>query len=123
MSFGQGSINIDSPAGSGSGPNPPGVTDPFVDFTVGDGQTGSPNNGDTSWTVATFDGQAIYGMRLLIAREGILLNWNTPVNNNGEIRRFNSGGLGGFTWQGGGSFFTGERYQIYIIGTDTTIET
>lgn len=108
----------------GSGPNPSGVTDPFVDFAVGDGQVGSPNVGDTFWTVASFTGQPIFGMRLLIAREGILLNWNTKIAANGEIRRYNSGGLGGFTWQGGASFATaGERYQVYIIGTDPTIET
>jgi hypothetical protein len=118
-----GSIVIQGPpAGSGS-VNPPGVTDPFVDFTVGDGQTGSPNDGDTFWRVATFDGQQIFNKRLLVIREGIALNWNTPVASNGEIRRYNSGGLGGFTWESSGPFIGGQRYQIYIVGTDTTIET
>lgn len=101
----------------------PGVTDPFVDFTVGDGQPGSPNNGDTFWTVASFQGQSIFNKRLLVIREGIALNWNTPVAANGEIRRYNSGGLGGWTFQGGLFFFAGDRFQVYIIGVNTKIET
>jgi hypothetical protein len=118
----QGNILYNGLKGSGSGPNPPGVSDPFVNFTVGDGQAGSPNNGDTFWRVASFQGQAIFGMRILFMKEGIGLNYNTPVTANGEIRRYNSGGLGGFTWEGVGMFFTGERYAGYIIGVDPTIE-
>jgi len=97
-------------------------TIPFVDFTIGDGQTGTPLAGATFWTVATFQGQPIYNIQLLVIREGIPLNWNTPVTANGDIRRYNLLGLGGFTWQFGGSFFALERYQIYLIGQNITQE-
>lgn len=107
---------------AGGGGGLPGVTDPFVDFTIGDGQAGTPANGTTTFHVATFAGQNLVNKRLLVLREGIALNYNTPVANNGEIARFNNGALGGFDWQGGGFFATGERYQIYIIGIDNTIE-
>jgi hypothetical protein len=110
-----------SPGGGGGGL--PGVTDPFVDFTVGDGQAGTPANGATVFHVATFDGQSLANKRLLVSREGILLNYNTPVQTNGDIRRYNSGGLGGFTILNGLFFATGDRWQIYIIGVDNTIET
>lgn len=109
--------------GGGGGGNPPGVTVPFVDFTIGDGQAGTPLGGATFWRVPTFQGQPIFNMQLLVIREGIPINWNTPVATNGDIRRYNSGGLGGFSWQvAGGQFFAGERYQIYIIGQNTTIQ-
>jgi len=118
-----GSILFGSIAASGGGGNLPGVTIPFVDFTIGDGQAGTPANGTTVFSVASFSGQSLFNKQLLVAREGILLNWNTLVQANGEIRRYNSGGLGGFTWEGGGFFSTGERYQIYIIGVNATIQT
>lgn len=118
----QANILVGSVSAAGGGGNPPGVTDPLVDFTIGDGQSGTPLAGDTFWRLSTFQGQPIYNMQLLVIREGIPLNWNTPVTANGEIRRYNNGGLGGFTWQGGGSFFAGERYQVYIIGQNLTIQ-
>lgn len=107
---------------SGGGGGLPGVTDPFIDFTVGDGQAGTPVNLATFFRVASFSGQSLANKRLLVIREGIALNYNTPVQANGEIRRYNSGGLGGFTFQGGLFFSTGDRYQIYIIGVDNTVQ-
>lgn len=110
-------------ANSGGGGGLPGVTDPFVNFTVGDGQSGSPVNGQVALTLTSFNGQNLVNKRILWIREGIALNYNTSVAANGEIRRYNSGGLGGFTFEGGLSFQTGERYSGYIIGVDNTIQT
>lgn len=123
---GQGNIILGSiqSGGSGGGSLPPGVTDPWAGFTIGDGQIGTPAPGATVFAVASFDGQSMVNKRLLVLREGIPLNYNTPVNANGEIRRYNSGGLGGFTLQGGLVFgLPGERWQIYIINVNNTIET
>lgn len=117
----QGNILFGSVAAGGGG-SLPGVTVPFIDFTIGDGQTGTPVNGSTVFAVASFAGQSLLNKQLLVLREGIALNWNTLVQNNGEIRRYNSGGLGGFTYQGGLFFATGDRYQIYIIGINNTIQ-
>lgn len=119
--YGQGNISYNRPSVDTNGGNPPGVTDPFIGFTVGDGQTGTPVNGQTFLHVASLQGQSLVNKRILVVREGIYLNWNTPGTVN-ELRRYNSGGLGGWTFEGGFFFITGERYQIYIIGTDTTVE-
>ena len=118
---GQANILFGTGAGSGGG-SLPGVTDPFFDFTVGDSQAGTPANGSTVFTVAIFAGQSLVNKRMLPIREGIALNYNTPVQANGDVRRYNSGGLGGFTLLNGLQFQTGDRWQIYIIGIDNTIE-
>lgn len=112
------------PAGAGGGGNLPGVTDPFFAFAVGDGQAGSPVNGQTSLKLASFDGQSLVNKRLQPVREGIGALWNTPVATN-DMRRFNSGGLGGWTFEPSGGFVQfneGERWQVYISGIDNTIE-
>lgn len=123
MSIGQGDITFSQPPGSSSsgGGGIPGVTIPFVAFAVGDGQAGSPVNGQTSLKLATIQGQSLVNVQLLVIREGIQLLWNSPVAVN-DIRRFNSGGLGGWTFEGGFSFQTGERYQLFFIGINNTIQ-
>jgi len=122
MSEGQGSITYSGPA-SGSG-NLPGVTVPFIDFAVGDGQPGSPVDGDTTLIATTLQGQNIVNKQLLVIREGVQLLYNTAVDTN-QIRRYNTGGQGGFSFESGegpGAFFNGERYQIFITGTNNTDE-
>lgn len=120
--YGQGNIAYDTPATDSGGSNPPGVTIPFIGFAVDDGQAGSPVNGQTALTLATLQGQSLVDKELLVIREGIQLLWNTAVDTN-NIRRYNSGGLGGWTFEGGFIFLSGERYQIFIIGTNTTAQT
>jgi hypothetical protein len=68
-------------------------------------------------------GQSLVNKRLLVIREGIELKYSTPVTVQ-DIRRFNSGGLGGFVFEpaSGLSFQTGEHYDIYIIGIDNNIQ-
>lgn len=99
----------------------PGVTIPFVGFAVDDGQVGSPVNGQSSLIVSTLQGQSLVDKELLVLREGIQLLWNTAVSVN-NIRRYNTGLMGGWTFEGGLVFLSGERYQIFIIGVNTTIE-
>lgn len=121
--FGQGSISFSEPPGSSSsgGGGIPGVTVPFVAFAVGDGQAGSPINGQTSLKLASIQGQSLVNVQLLVIREGIQLLWDSPVAVN-DIRRYNSGGLGGWTFEGGISFQTNERYQVFWIGINTNIQ-
>jgi hypothetical protein len=121
--YGQGNISYDTPAAAGSsgGTNPPGVTVPFMAFAVDDGQVGSPVNGQTSLKLATLQGESMVDVQLLVIREGIQLLWNTNVAIN-NIRRYNSGGLGGWTFEGGLFFLSGERYQIFIIGTNPIVQ-
>ena len=83
--------------GGGSGPPLPGVTVPLITFAIGDGQAGTPANGATSLEVATLQGQSLFNKQLLVIREGIELVWSSAVQAN-IIRRFNSGGLGGFVF-------------------------
>jgi len=122
MGYGQGNITYGGPLVDTNGGNPPGVTIPFIGFRVGDGQAGTPVNGATFLRLASLQGQPLVNMQLLVIREGIQLLWNTAVDVN-DLRRYNSGGLGGWTFEGGLTFNTGERYQIFIIGTNTTVET
>jgi hypothetical protein len=120
--YGQGNITYNGPTAAASGgSNPPGVTDPFIGFAVDDGQAGSPVNGQTFLRLASLQGQSLVDKQLLVIREAIQLIWNTPVAIN-NIRRYNSGGLGGWTFEGGLFFISGERYQLFIIGTNTTIQ-
>jgi hypothetical protein len=123
MSVGLGNITFTAPssASSSGGGGIPGVTVPFVAFAVGDGQAGSPVNGQTSLKLATIQGQSLVNVELLVIREGIQLLWDSPVAVN-DIRRYNSGGLGGWTFEGGFSFQTGERYQLFWIGINSTIQ-
>src|SRR5277367_4369361 len=95
MSDGQGSITYGSPASSGGGGGLPGVTVPLISFTVGDGQAETPANGTTTFEGVTKQGQNIVNKQLLVSRGGILLPWSTGVTAN-SIKRFNSGGVGGF---------------------------
>ncbi len=125
MSQGQGSVTYSQPAGSGSGGggNLPGVTVPLVSFTIGDGQAGTPANGTTSLQVVTLQGQNLVNKQLLVIREGIELKYTSPGSIQ-DIKRWNSGGTGGFNFEGasGLTFFTGEHYDIYITGINNTIQ-
>jgi hypothetical protein len=95
----------------------------MVSFTVGDGQAGGPIVGSTTWHVASFQGQSLVNKQLLVIREGIELRYDTPVAVK-DIRRFNSGGLGGWTFEpaSGLTFFAGETYNVYITGINNTIQ-
>jgi hypothetical protein len=114
-----GSIN----GGSGGGGNLPGVTVPLIDFTVGDGQVDTPANGSTVFEGVTKQGQNIVNKQLLVIRNGIELPYSTAVTAN-VIKRFNSGGVGGFYFDpaSGISFQTGDQYDIYILGINNTIQ-
>jgi hypothetical protein len=101
--------------------NPAGMITPIT-FTIGDGQAGTPANGTTSLHAVSIQGQNIVDKALLVIRNGIALNYKTPVNDN-QIIRFNDHTNGGFDFTGssGLSFQTGEVYLIMVIGTDTTV--
>ena len=101
----------------------PGVTAPLCSFTVGDGQDGVPAGG-TSLQVVTLCNQNIVDKQLLVIREAIELVWTNATTTN-MIRRYNSGGQGGFNFEAasGLSFIAGERYDIYIIGLNFNVET
>lgn len=94
-----------------------------ISFSVDDGQAGSPVNGDTSLQQASMQGISIFNKLLLVIREGIELKYSSPVEVM-DIRRFNSAGNGGFVFEppSGLSFQSGERYNIFIIGTNTTVD-
>lgn len=102
----------------------PGVTVPLITFAVDDGQPGSPVNNQTALIAASLQGQSLVNKQLLPIREGIALLYNSAIAIN-QIRRYNSGGQGGFSFEvsSGLSFQTGERYQLYIMGINNTIET
>jgi hypothetical protein len=119
--YGQANISYNGPSTASSGGSSPTFANYFMGFAVGDGQDGSPVDGQTSLKVATLVGQPITNTELLVIREGIQLLWNTAIAVN-NIRRFNSGGLAGWTFEGGLSFQAGERYQVFIIGINTTVQ-
>lgn len=99
--------------------NPPAMTK-IISFEIGDGQAGTPANGDTSLEAAAIQGQSLVNVNLLVIREGIELVYSSAVTVN-QIRRYNHGGQGGFVFEAGGlSFQTGERYDIYVVGSNTT---
>lgn len=102
--------------------NPPGMVTPII-FTIGDGQAGTPLNGTTSLHESIIQGQSIVNKTLLVLREGIQLQYSsttTPL----QIIRFNDGVDGGFDFDpaSGLTFVTGESYNIFVIGINTTIE-
>jgi hypothetical protein len=124
MSMGQGSITYTVPPGQGNGGGTlPGVTVPLLTFAVGDGQPGSPVNGDTTFYRTTIQGQNIYNKELLVVRTAIPLQYSTATVTL-DIKRYNTGGQGGFTFEpsSGLSFYTGETYNIYIMGINNTIQ-
>lgn len=101
--------------------NPPGMTTPIA-FTIGDGLAGTPLDGTTSLHSPIIQGQSIVNKTLLVLRNGIQLqysNGTTPL----QIIRFNDGTDGGFDFDpaSGLTFATGESYQIFVIGSNTTI--
>jgi len=117
----QGNIVIDfPPLPAGAVPTFPA---PAISFDVGDVGDGFPINGQTSLEVATLGGIPIANKQLLVVREGIALRYSGAAVK--DIRRFNSGGLGGFVFEpaSGLSFVTGEHYDIYIVGVDFTVQT
>jgi len=118
---GVGNINYQGNTGVGTpSPGPAGVNT-VITFAVGDGQVGTPVDGQTSLTLASMQGQSLVNVQLLVIREGIALNWNSAVQTN-DIRRYNHAGLGGFSFEAatGLKFFNGERYMIYILSINTT---
>ncbi len=96
--------------------NPPGVVT-LIDFTIGDGKAGTPANGTTSFHVA-----ALADKTFLVLRNGIALGFYDGVTHL-QIIRFNDHVNGGFDFDpaSGLTFATGEWYQIYPIGINTTI--
>lgn len=105
----------------------PGVTAPLCSFYVGDGQDGVPVNGQTQLRVTTLCGQNIVNKQLLVLREGIELMYADgpdPASAH-QISRYNDGILGGFDMNplvGPGSFVGGERFDVFIVGSNFTIE-
>lgn len=117
MSSGIGNINYQGPRGAGSiNPVGPGGTNTVITFAVGDGQAGSPVNGDMTLIADSLQGQSLVNVQLLVIREGIGLNWNSAVQTN-DIRRYNHAGMGGFTFEAstGLKFFQDERYMIFVL--------
>lgn len=102
--------------------NPPGMVTPIA-FTIGDGQAGTPANLSTTLHTPILQGQSIVNKTLLVLRNGIQLQYSNGVTAL-QIIRFNDGTDGGFDFDpASGLFFsTGESYQIFVIGTNTTIE-
>lgn len=105
-----------------AGLTPPGMTAPII-FTIGDGGPDTPAAGTTSLHAATLGGQSIANKTLVVFRNGFLLNYSTATDVN-QIVRFNDGTDGGFDFTpASGLFFdTGEVYNIFILGINTTIE-
>lgn len=105
-----------------AGQNPPGIVKPII-FTIGDGQAGTPLNGTTSLHAPSVQGQSIVDKTLLVIREGIPLDYSSTTVP-AQIIRFNDGTDGGFDFDpaSGLSFVTGESYNIFVIGANTTIE-
>lgn len=97
--------------------NPPGIVQPII-FTVGDGQSGTPATGDTSYRNAT-----VPNKELLVIRNGIQLQYSNGITAL-QIIRFNDGTDGGFDFDpaSGLSFQNGDSFQIFPIGANTTIE-
>ncbi len=124
MSGFQGSISATNPpAAAGSIPY---FATGIISFLVGDGQLNVPVGGETSLHVATLpdlngNPQSIVNANLLVIREGIQLPYSS-VGNAGVIKRYNHAGNGGWTFEpaSGQSFVVGERYNVFIVGTNFT---
>lgn len=114
-------MNFTGPGSVSGSPSPPSGVFPLASFSVGDGQDGVPIDGATFLRSATLCGQTIYNKQLLVCREGILFLWNSAVEVM-QMRRYNSGGLGGWTFEAGQIFAFGERYNVFMVGDNTTIE-
>lgn len=103
--------------------NPPAVSIPII-FTIGDGQAGTPIAGTNSIFAPSLQGQSLANKQLLVLRNGIQLEYTNGVTHL-DIIRHNNGTNAGFTFDAAGSnltFQTGENYQIFIIGINTTNE-
>lgn len=98
--------------------NPPAMSQ-VISFRVGDGLAGSPVDGDTELHLAAIQGQTIFNRQLLVVREGQGLEWSSSIEAF-DIARFNTGGVGGFTFEGANIFEDGQRFNIYVIGINTT---
>lgn len=103
--------------------NPPALTK-IISFTIGDGQAGTPADGDTSLITAAIQGQSLFNMNLAVEREGIFLQYSSGVTALQIIRKNVMGGTGGFEFDpaSGLSFVTGESYNIFVVGQNTTLE-
>lgn len=100
-----------------AGSTPPGMVIPVL-FTIGDGKSGTPTAGDTSYR-----NPLLVNKQLLVMRNGIQLQYSdgvTPL----QIVRFNDGTDGGWDFDAlsGLSFKDLDDYQIFPIGLNTTIE-
>lgn len=104
-----------------AGQNPPGMAK-VIKFTIGDGQAGTPVAGTTSLHAMLLQGVNLANKTLLVVRETIPLDYSTSTVP-AQIIRFNDGTNGGFDFDpaSGLSFQTGESYNIYVVGIDTTI--
>lgn len=100
--------------------NPPAMTS-VISFSVGDGQAGSPADGDTTLHLAAIQGVPIFNKQLLVVKNLATLDYDSPVATF-DIRRYNSGGLGGFTFNAPQKFSFGDQYNIYIIGLNNTVQ-
>lgn len=93
-----------------------------MSFVAGDGQAGSPAIGTNTLQVPALQGQSIINKQLLVIREGIALMWDQPDGTLGQIRRYNTGGNAGWTFEGALVFNAGERYDVYITSINSTDE-
>jgi hypothetical protein len=118
---GIGNINYQEPVFTAGGTPGPAGLNTVITFTVGDGQAGSPVDGQTSLILASIQGQSLVNVQLLVIREGIALNWNSAVQIK-DIRRYNHGGLGGWTFEAasGLKFFNGEFFMLFILSVNNT---
>ena len=92
-------------------------------FTIGDGQADTPLANTNSIFVPSLQGQSIVNKQLIVFRNGVLLQYSngiTPL----QIIRHNNGVDAGFTFDpaSGLTFQPIDSYQIFITGTNSTIE-
>lgn len=98
-------------------PTPPVMHLPIF-FTIGDGKPGTPVAGTTVYSTAL-----LANLQAIVFRNAILMQYSDGVTTL-QINRDNTGAVGGFTIEpsSGITFQPGENWQIFIIGSNTTIE-
>jgi hypothetical protein len=91
-----------------------------ITFTIGDGQAGTPAAGTSTLETPAIQGQTIFNKSLIVARNGILLQYTTPATA-AQIKRYNNAGNGGFYFDpaSGLTFQAGETYSIFVFGVNT----
>jgi len=117
-------MNFTGPTTPGGG-SLPGVTVPLVSFYVDGPGSNVPVGGQTQLRVATLKGQSLVNKELLVINEQQELMYADSPAAPFQIKRYNDGTLGGFDFNtavGPGSFVSGDRYDIFIVGINNTID-